>query len=459
MNSITFDVENEKHFSSRIQNFFSRYRISSILKQCNAYKKQGFSVLQIVRYLFTLVFLNRSMFQNMGSKNSPEFRKDTAYRLKDADYIDWKRFTTMTSARIIKDTIAPLTSEGRRNAFIVDDSVFERNRSKKVELLTKVYDHAHGCYLKGFRMLTLGWSDGVTYMPVNSCLLSSENAKNRINEAQEKRPNSIAAKSREMAQKKATEVVPELISAAKEAGIQANYVLFDSWFSSPKVIRSMKELELDTVAMVKKSDKIRYRYQGQKLSCKSIYSMNRKRRGRSRYLLSVDVQIDAADEGENVIPAKLVYVRNRSNRKDYLVLLSTDTTLTEDEIIQLYGKRWDIEVFFKTCKSILRLTKECRSLCYDAMCAQTAIVFLRYMFLAVGIRENEDLRTAGPMFCLVADELADISFAQAFEKLQLFLEKLLEGFHVPEQTILAFVTDFVSGLPADIAHFLQLSHL
>ncbi len=55
----------------------------------------------------------------------------------------------MTSARIIKDTIAPLTSENRRNAFIVNDSVYERNRSKKVELLAKVYDHAHGCYLKG----------------------------------------------------------------------------------------------------------------------------------------------------------------------------------------------------------------------------------------------------------------------------------------------------------------------
>ncbi len=188
-----------------------------------------------------------------------------------------------------------------------------------------------------------------------------------------------------------------------------------------------------------------------------VYSLNRKRRGHSRYLLSVDVQIDAASGGEEVIPVKLVYMRNRSNRKDYLVLLSTDTTLTEDEIIQLYGKRWDIEVFFKACKSILRLTKECRSICYDAMCAQTAIVFLKYMFLAVGIRENADLRTAGPMFCLAADELSDISFAQAFEKLQLFLEKLLEEFHVSEQTNSAFVTDFVSGLPTDIAHFLPLN--
>ncbi len=457
MNSITFDVENEKHFSSRIQNFFSRYQISSILKQCNAYKKQGFSVLRIVEYLFLLVFRNRSMFQDMNSQNAPEFKDDTAYRLKNSDYIDWKRFTTLLSARIIKDTIAPLTSENRRNAFIVDDSVFERDRSTKVELLARVYDHARKRYLKGFRMLALGWSDGVTYMPVNSCLLSSENAKSRINEATEKHPNSIGAKARAMAQKKATEVVPELISAAIKAGIQAKYVLFDSWFSSPKVIRSMKELGLDTVAMVKKSSKVYYRYGDKLLSCKDIYKQSKKRRGRSRYLLSVDVQIDAAGKGAEAIPAKLVYVRNRSKRKDYLVLLSTDTTLTEDEIIQLYGKRWDIEVFFKTCKSILRLTKECRSLSYDAMCAQTAIVFLRYMFLAVGIRENKDLRTMGPMFCLVADELADISYAQAFEKLQLFLTKMLEGFNVSQKVILDFVADFVSSLPFDIAFFLPLS--
>ena len=106
-----------------------------------------------------------------------------------------------------------------------------------------------------------------------------------------------------------------------------------------------------------------------------------------------------------------------TGRKGYLVLICTDMTLTEDEIIQLYGKRWDIEVFFKTSKSVLRLTGECRSLSYDAMCAQCAIVFARYMFLAVGVRENQDLRSAGPLFCLVADELADISFAESMEKL------------------------------------------
>ena len=79
------------------------------------------------------------------------------------------------------------------------------------------------------------------------------------------------------------------------------------------------------------------------LSDKQIFNRNKKRRGRATYLLSVMVEVC----GETNIPAKLVFVRNRNKRTDYLVLISTDTSLTEQEIIQLYGKRWDIEVFFK----------------------------------------------------------------------------------------------------------------
>ena len=89
-------------------------------------------------------------------------------------------------------------------------------------------------------------------------------------------------------------------------------------------------------------------------------------------MLSVEVFI--SKDGE-FIPARIVYVRNRNKRKDYLALITTDMNLSEDEIIRIYGKRWDIEVFFKVCKSYLKLSKECNSLSYDAMTAHTAVVF------------------------------------------------------------------------------------
>ena len=138
--------------------------------------------------------------------------------------------------------------------------------------------------------------------------------------------------------------------------IKASYVLFDSWFSSPDSICKIKNLGYDVIAMVKKTSKVFYEYNGEMMSVCDIYKKSKKRRGRSKYLLSVDVNVVKND---NVIPAKIVFVRNRNKRSDYLCILSTDTSITEDEIIRIYSKRWSIEVFFKVCKSYLCLTKEC----------------------------------------------------------------------------------------------------
>ena len=39
--------------------------------------------------------------------------------------------------------------------------------------------------------------------------------------------------------------------------------------------------------------------------------------------------------------ARIVFVRNEKQKDQWLALLSTDLSLTEEEIIALYGKRWD----------------------------------------------------------------------------------------------------------------------
>ena len=210
MSSIAYDVEKEKTISTKISQFFKRFQVGEILRQCNAYKEKGMPVITVILYLFQLVFRNRSMYLDMQSEKAPNFAKDTIYRLKNSIHINWLRFTTLLSATVIREALEPLTDENRRNAFIIDDSIFERDRSKKVELLARVFDHAHHRYIRGFRMLTLGWSDGVSFIPVNSCLLSTENQENRINEVKQVNKQSFGTKIREMAQSKATDVLLQL---------------------------------------------------------------------------------------------------------------------------------------------------------------------------------------------------------------------------------------------------------
>lgn len=305
--------------------------------------------MEVFQYLFLLIFSNRSMYMSLiTGRNTPGFAKDTVYRFMKMPRINWIRFTTLLASRIIRDAIVPLDSEDRKNVLVIDDSMFERNRSKKVELLAKAYDHANHRYRFGFRMLTLGWSDGSTFLPVNSVLLSSENKKNRVNEAAAVDRRTVGYRRRVLSMQKGTLAMLELLKAAKKAAVPASYVLFDSWFSSPSTLHAVKSIGYDVIGMVKKTPKMFFRYKGEALSLPTIYNRNKKRRGRSRYLLSV--LVDVVKDGES-IPAKVVYVRNRNKRKEYLCLICTDPSLDENEIIRIYGSAGISKSFSRYAKA------------------------------------------------------------------------------------------------------------
>ena len=194
-------------------------------------------------------------------------------------------------------------------------------------------------------------------------------------------------------------------------------------------------------------------YNGEDIPLTSIYKKNKKRPGRSRYLLSVIV--DVVKDGK-IIPAKVVYVRNKNKRNEYLCLISTDVNLNEEEIIRIYGKRWDIEVFFKVCKSYLNLSKECRSISYDAMTAHTAIVFTRYMMLSLESREANDTRSMGELFLYFSDEMSDITWIQAFQMLlQMFRTLLADQLDVSDEKIDELVHAFMDRIPALLKSKLQ----
>jgi hypothetical protein len=209
-------------------------------------------------------------------------------------------------------------------------------------------------YKRGFRLLTLGWSDGNSFFPIIGRLLGSSKAHNMVGITKQFDQRSLAAKRRKQALSKATDVMLDMLKAALKAGHSAKYVLFDTWFSNPRdIIRIHSECGLNTIAMIKKSSKVFYEFDGKRMNIKQIFGMCKKRRGRSKYLLSVNVNISLKN-GQS-LPAKIVCVRNRNKKKDWIAFICTDINLPEEEILRIYGKRWDIEVFFKTCKSMLNL--------------------------------------------------------------------------------------------------------
>ena len=91
--------------------------------------------------------------------------------------------------------------------------------------------------------------------------------------------------------------------------------------------------------------------------------------------------------------------------------------MLDEEIVRIYGKRWDIEVFFKMIKQHLRLAKEIQCRDFDALIGHTSIVFMRYMFLAYHCRLSTDQRSFGDLFYACCDEIRDISFLEALMRI------------------------------------------
>ena len=445
MSIISQNHANEEALFDCIQRFFSKHHVGHLLKKCNGTKEKGVPAISLLRYKLGNIFTGRSMYMQQRTGSFREnFSKNTFYRFLNSTKTNWLRFTSLLASDIINNDLKDLTSEEMAEVFIIDDSLFNRTSCKKTELGSRVFDHTDRSYKKGFRMLTLSWSDGNTLIPVNSCLLASSKKSNVLGPVNSFDKRTIAGKCRVLAQTKGPEAMLKLLDEAARAGISAKYVLFDCWFSNPAQALDIKSRGMDVIAMVKKSSRIKYGYNGENLSLMGIYSCNKKRRGRSKYLLSVDVMVGK----ENPIPAKIVCVRNKANRKDWLAFICTDTSLSEEEIIRIYGKRWQIEVFFKTCKSTLNLIGECHSLSYDALTAHTAIVFTRYMLLAMEQRQNEDQRTLGELFFFLVDEMADITFSRSLCILMdAMLASLQEVLRLSNDQIQAFVADFEGRLP------------
>ena len=450
MNILSNNTKEEKTLKS-IYCFMKEYSVGKHLKKVNAYKNKGIPVMSIFIYLIQLVFTKKSMYMNiLNGTHNGGFSKDSVYRLLNSPFINWSAFLLNIAICVINGKISTLTSKERINTLIVDDTLYSRSRSKNVELLAKVYDHsakATNKYRKGFQQLTMAWSDGVTLIPIMFRHMSSEEKRNRYNEINSKiDKRSCGYKARKQALSSKPKVMIDMLIQASKAGILAQHVLFDCWFSFPSTIIEVCKLKMNVVARVKNTPKIKYLLDSEKKTLSQIYTSAKKRRGKSKYLLSIAIKLYNKDN--ETYDARIVYIRDRNNKKNWIALISTDPNLSEEEIIKLYSRRWDIEVFFKICKSYLNLAKEFRGLSYDAIIAHTTVVMTRYIILAVEKRQVEDPRTLGEIFYLCYDEIAEIQFSEAFGFILSLLRDVLEEvlFLTVEQVNL-LIDVFISKLP------------
>ena len=426
INHISQNENTKDDFSKAIKEL----QIGKLLRNSNISKNCGISAFEVFQFLLLLVFQGKNLFRFLNSKHKDQaVSKNTYYRFLNETSYNWSKFLLLLAVKVTT-AFHLLTRPERVNVLILDDSVIKRNRSKSVELLARVYDHVEHKCQKGFTLLTLGWSDGYSFIPTGFNLLSSANKSNRYNEisdAVDHRSNGYRIRKESMMHK--TDAAIRLIENALRAGIKAQYVLMDTWFTTEPMIGAILNTGLDVIGMVKQL-KQRYTYNGK------------------QYKLQELKKFVCFDGARNIfgslivttktgIPVKIVFVRNRNKKSECLYILSTDTSLSNSEIVRIYGNRWSIECFFKSSKSFLKLGTEFQSHNYGAMVSHTTIVFTRYIILEWIRRNQNDQKTYGELFYMFCDDIQDMDLTNAL------------------QSLMALFVEHISNLSADITSVIK----
>lgn len=415
-------------------------QISKLLQKSNIKGKSGKSFYEVFQFLLLLVFQKCNLYHFLNSKKQDTtFSKNTYYRFLNNSSFNWSKFITLLSAKIIAyfDT---LTKPNRVMCLVLDDSVVTRERSKKVELLSFVFNHVIGKTVKGFNMLTVGWTDGFSFIPVGFNMMASANADKRIvesNDGIDKRSNGYKTRKDSMVQK--PDAAIKLIQNALNAGIKASYVLMDTWFTNEPFISKVLAEGLDVIGMLKDNKQF-YCYKGKKYNLKQLGKLI-SFSNPGDILFSICVET-----GKLRIPVKLVFVRNRNKRSEYIVILSTDCCLSNNEIIRTYGNRWSIELFFRASKSLLDLGTEFQGLSYDMTVSSTAIVYTRYILLEWLRRKKSDNKTICELFYVCCDDIQDMELTTALKQLLTILANGLQNsaITISNEVKSQFISWFVS---------------
>lgn len=423
-----------------MQRLLKNFNLGSIGRLLGESKTKGVCPKQIFTTLFLFPFLgidNIRCWMQSGLNMDVGGKKDVYYSLINNPAIEWRKIVTHFAKGFIstvkKDTESRLDGGDNEQitptCMVIDDTMIGKT-GKKMEFIGRVFDHCAHKYLLGFKILTLGFWDGKSFIPLDfSVHQEPGKEKNRGLKARELRAQykkdrkADCASTTRIAELSANKIEQaiKMVSGAIGKGFIPQYVLADSWFITDGFIKSIVNLgrkrkgRIDVLGLMKGGRKVEY--QGKIFTTDilpKIFQSKIKacRRMKCRYLM-----INVTYKGT---PIKLFLVM-MNGQTTWKLLVTTDERLSFVKAMEYYQIRWTIEVFFREAKQDLRLGK-CQSNDFDALIATTSLTFMHYIVLALGKR-FDCYETMGEIFRAFKDKLLEQTLIQR-------IWALLEGIYL-----------------------------
>ena len=240
--------------------------------------------------------------------------------------------------RTVKAFVREVQSEA--GVLIIDDSIEEKPYTDENDIVCWHYDHSKDRMLKGINFLTALYSSQGVSVPVGFHLVAKTEKYLDPKTQKEKRRSPVAKNA----------VCHELIKQAVRNRILFRFVLFDVWFASAETMVFIKHKQRrDFICPLKTNRKV---------------ALSQADKQQGRYVRVDTLELEAQTTREIYLEGvdfPLVLVKQVFTNEDGSVgiryLVSSDTTLSFDDVTTTYHKRWGVECYHKSLKQNVSLAK------------------------------------------------------------------------------------------------------
>ncbi len=348
---------------------------------------------------------------------------------------DWNKLLLLTTKEAVKQ-VGHLKPH-KEHYLIFDDTVLEHAGAESMELATYTFNHNTHNSVKGYTCLQGGWSDGISFFPFSATMIASDEkeghkacAKAKSKKFDHRRHGGVT---RRDADTQKPELVKKLIKRAQRAGLDASYVLMDSWFNYKPLLTHIVEQGLNVIGMLKNDKRGYYRLDKfNRALCQKtlndLFKSFKHKRKKAKGIAGCETVVACTgdEKFEEGLKLKIVYLHSYHDPKKILVLASTDLSLTPEEIVQKYSVRWGCETEFFNMKEFLGLGYETRSTDFDNQNAFANIACIRATLIELRRRLTNDIRAVGEIARDVKETMRVMPLSEAISILLKMLSDLPE---------------------------------
>jgi len=349
-------VKTSEVVQSNGHQLFKKFKLPQIIKSCGIVKSKGYGTIEML-FLMLVMVLDRCRSINSGlNSHYKQKLKTPLNNMLNNKYYNWRNL--LYRVAIIFKSYCPVR-EGDVPVLIIDDTAKEKT-GHKGENSSWFINHCKQVYYKGFQTIVAAWSNGKVVIPLDFELKIGKVKIKRAKKTQYPKRSHTGQRER-MAKQKKIRISLQFIKRALQRGFHFHYLLWDSWYNSSEsldyVFRKLCTNGIHLVSMLKRDQQIFF-YKGKYLNIKRLYYSAGKMKTdsvsqikyKSITVTLLDKRSHANKELQEPLGSvKMCFYKYPKNKK-FKVIITTDTKLSEMEILGLYLRRWSIEVIFKDLK-------------------------------------------------------------------------------------------------------------